>query len=177
MPVIFALRLTDQPRAVVFHVKPDGSGNGREHCHVVWSRTDVANMKSIHMSHDHAKLCDLSCELAHKYGLELSPGLKAWEEKRKFDKDYLEATMAENAQAKETGITPEQRQAELTAAYSQTDTAQGFQNALLEKGYVLAQGSRRAFVVVDGFGKVHSLTRYVKGYKAKEIKGRLRSNA
>src|SRR5262245_44580137 len=30
------LGLTDQPRAVVFHVK-----NGREHCHVVWSRIDL----------------------------------------------------------------------------------------------------------------------------------------
>ena len=164
------LGLTDQPRAVVFHVK-----DGREHCHVIWSRTDVENMKAIHMSHDHSKLCDLSCELAHKHGLELPPGLRAWEAKRKFEKDYLEATMAENAQAKETGITPEQRQAEITAAYSQTDTAEGFQNALLEAGYILAQGARRAFVVVDGFGKAHSLTRYVKGYKAKEIKGRLRS--
>ena len=28
-----ALGLADQPRAVVFHVK-----EGREHCHVVWSR-------------------------------------------------------------------------------------------------------------------------------------------
>ena len=28
--------LSDQPRAVVFHIK-----DGREHCHVVWSRIDV----------------------------------------------------------------------------------------------------------------------------------------
>ncbi len=169
------LGLSDQPRAVVFHVKPGNGTAAREHCHVVWSKIDAGNMKAIHMAYDHSKLCDLSCELAHRYGLELPPGLKAWEEKRRFEKDYLEATMAENAQAKETGVTPEQRQVEITAAYSQTDTAEGFQNALLEKGYILAQGARRAFVAVDGFGKAHSLTRYVKGYKAKEVRGRLRS--
>src|SRR5262245_22571597 len=42
------LGLTDQPRAVVVHVK-----DGREHCHVVWSRIDVENMRAIQMSHDH----------------------------------------------------------------------------------------------------------------------------
>lgn len=164
------LGLAGQPRAIVFHIK-----EGREHCHVVWSRTNTENMKAIHMSHDHAKLCDLSCELAHKFGHELPPGLKAWEEKNRAQKDKLEATMAENAQAKETGVTPEQRQQEITSAYTQTDTATAFQNALFEKGYILAQGQRRAFVVVDRFGKVHSLTRYIKGHKAKDIKSKLSS--
>ena len=32
---------------------------------------------------------------------------------------------------------------------------------------------RRGFVVVDEFANVHSLTRYVKGHKAKDIKGKL----
>ena len=45
------LGLADQPRAVVFHVK-----EGREHCHVVWSRIDVEKMRAIHMAHDRRKL-------------------------------------------------------------------------------------------------------------------------
>ena len=48
-----SLGLTDQPRAVVFHEK-----HGREHCHVVWSRIDVDQMKAIQLSHDHSKLMD-----------------------------------------------------------------------------------------------------------------------
>jgi hypothetical protein len=162
------LGLSGQPRAIVFHVK-----DGREHAHVVWSKIDTATMKAVHMAYDHSKLCDLSCELAHKFGLNLPPGLKAWEAKRRTGKEALEATMAENAIAKETGITPEQRQTDITAAYSQTDTARAFQNALLEAGYILAQGDRRGFVVLDRFDKVHSLTRHVKGFKAKDIKNRL----
>ena len=132
-------------------------------------------MKAIHISHDHAKLCDVACELGRKFGHPLPPGLVAWEEKRRIQKDKLEATMAENAQAKETGMTPQQRQKEITGAYNRTDTAGAFQNALFEKGYLLAQGERRAFVIVDVFGKTHSLTRYVKDHKAKDIKKRLSS--
>ena len=162
------LGLTDQPRAVVFHVK-----DGREHCHVVWSRIDVDKMRAIHMAHDHRKLMDLACELARKYGHDLPPGLKAWEEKQKREKEKLEATLGEKAQAEETGITPEQRREEITAAYEASDSAEAFRSALEQKGYVLARGDRRGLVVVDSFGGVHSLTRYIKGHSAKEIKAKL----
>lgn len=162
------LGLTDQPRAVVFHVK-----DGREHCHVVWSKIDAENMKAIHMAYDHAKLCDLACELAHKYGLDLPPGLKAWEEKNRELKDKLEPTLAEKAQAEETGITPDQRRAEITNAYEQSDGPDAFINALEQQGYVLAQGDRRGYVIVDKFGNPHSLTRYVEGHKARDIRVKL----
>lgn len=159
---------TGQPRAVVFHVK-----NGREHCHVVWSRIDVEKMRAIHMAHDHRRLCDLSCELARKYGLDLPPGLKAWEKKEAFKKEKLEPTLAENAYTEKTGIDPEQRREEITAAYEQSDSAATFRAALEQKGYMLAKGDRRGFVVVDKFGQVHSLSRYLKGHTAKQIKAKL----
>jgi Relaxase/Mobilisation nuclease domain len=162
------LGLTGQPRAVVFHVK-----DGREHCHVVWSRTDVDKMRAVHMAHDHRKLMDLACELARKYGLELPPGLEAWEKRQKLEKEKLEPTLGEKAQAEETGIPPEQRRAEITAAYEQSDTGEAFRSVLEQKGYVLARGDKRGLVVVDKFGGVHSLTRYIKGHTAKEIKAKL----
>lgn len=162
------LGLTGQPRAVVFHVK-----DGREHCHVVWSRTDLTAMRAIPMAHDRRKLMDLSCELAEKFGLDLPPGLKAWAEKRKLAQDKLDATLAERAQQKETGITPEQRRAEITQAYEGADSAPAFRQALEQKGYLLARGDRRGLVVVDRFGNVHSLTLYLKGHKAKDVNARL----
>ena len=167
------LGLADQPRAVVFHVKPDGDGVGREHCHVVWSRIDIAAMKAIHLSHDKSKLMDCACDLAHRFGHELPPGLKAWDEKRPFKKDKLEPSLAEKAQTEESGITPEQRREEITAAYEQADGAEAFRAALDGKGYVLARGDKRGFVVIDQQCDVHSLTRYVKGHKAREIKAKL----
>jgi hypothetical protein len=162
------LGLTDQPRAVIFHVK-----NGREHAHVVWSRIDIERMRAIHMAYDHRELMDLACELAHRFDFDLAPGLKAWEEQRKREKDKLEPSLAEKAQEQETGISPEQRREEITAVYEQSDSAEAFRAALEQKGYVLAKGDRRGLVVVDRFGNVHSLSRYVKGHTARQIKTKL----
>lgn len=167
------LRLSGQPRAVVFHVKPDERGVSREHCHVVWSRINVDQMRAVHMAHDRRRLMDLAVELSHKFGLAMPPGLKAWEQKQKYEREKLDATLAEKAQAGKTGISPEQRRAEITAAYERSDTAEAFRAALEQQGYVLAKGDRRGLVVVDRFGDVHSLTRYVKGHNAGAIKNKL----
>ncbi len=165
-----SLGLTDQPRAVVFHEK-----HGREHCHVVWSRIDVDQMKAIQLSHDHSKLMDLACELAHKYGLELPPGLKAWQADQKFEKDKLEPNLAERAQENETGLTAEERRQIITECYERSDTAKAFVGAMEQSGFVLAHGDRRGLVIVDEQTNVHSLTRYVKGHSAKDIRAKLAS--
>jgi len=62
------LGLTGQPRAIVFQVK-----DGREHCHVIWSRID--NMKAIAISLARMKLRTCARQLAHAYGRSLPPGL------------------------------------------------------------------------------------------------------
>lgn len=162
------LGLSGQPRAIVFHVK-----DGREHCHVVWSRIDGEKMRAVQLSHDRRRLMDMACILARRYGLKLAPGLEAWEQKRKHSKEYIEATLAERALEKKTGISPDQRRKEITFCYEQADTAEAFRAALSERGYVLAKGDRRGFVVVDAFGDVHSLTRYIKGHKADDVKAKL----
>ena len=46
-------------------------------------------------------------------------------------------------------------------------------NALWERGYQLAQGDQRGFVVVDRAGHVHSLSRQIDGARAKDIKAKL----
>lgn len=147
--------------------------DGREHCHVVWSRIDIERMRAIQLSFDHSRLMDMACELSHKFGFELPAGMKAWEAGQAFEKDKLEPTLAEKAQADETGITPDQRRAEITAAYEVSDTPEAFRAALEQKGYILAKGDRRGFVVVDKFGNPHSLTRYIEGHKAAAIKKNL----
>jgi len=162
------LGLTNQPRAVVFHIK-----HGREHCHVVWSRIDTQRLRAIPMSHDHTRLMDLACDLARRYGLTLADGLKAWDEKRRKIEDRLDPTLGEKAQADGTGITPEQRRADITACYERSDTGAAFIAALEEKGYVLARGDRRSFILVCEDGMPLSLSRYVKGHSARQIGLRL----
>lgn len=167
------LGLAGQPRAIVFHTKPDEAGGAREHCHVIWSRIDHEAMRAIHLSHDRIRLMDCACELARRFGLELPPGLQAWAERRKFEKEKLEPTLAEKAQAEKSGITADQRREEITEAFERADSAEALRAALAARGYILARGDRRDFVIVDEQGDVHNLTRYIKGQRTKDVRTRL----
>ncbi|RIK59419.1 MAG: relaxase [Planctomycetota bacterium] len=160
------LGLTGQPRAVIYHVK-----NGREHCHVVWSRIDGDRMRAIHISHDRMKLRTLARDLGREFGLSLPEGLaKDLRQERSADRQM---TLAEKRQAENTGITPEARRAEITKAYRASDSADSFRAALTELGYELARGDRRGFVVVDRHGDVHSLARQIEGVKTRELTAKL----
>lgn len=151
------LGLSEQPRAVVFHVK-----NGREHCHVIWSRIKAASMTAVQLSHDHLKLQRLAFEIARDYGLETPKG-----------KTKMTITFAEKAQAEATGITPAERRRAITEIFNHADTPKEFQSALEQQGYVLAKGDKRAFVVIDQYGETHSLARQIEGARTKHIKARL----
>ncbi|MCP5389608.1 MAG: relaxase/mobilization nuclease domain-containing protein [Novosphingobium sp.] len=161
------LGLAGQPRAVVFHVK-----NGREHCHVVWSRIDLDTMKAIPLSHDRMKLRTCARELAHAYGLTLPAGLAEDRGDARFESSR-DVTFAEKAMAEASGITPEQRRANITALFRSSDSAESFRAGLERSGYVLAQGERRAYVVVDRVGHVHALARQIDGARTKDVKARL----
>lgn len=157
------LGLSGQPRAVVFHVK-----HGREHCHVVWSRIDPQSMRAVHIAHDRMKLRTLSRELAREFGLELPEGIaqdRGGEREKEPD-----ITLAEKAQAAKSGIGPEERKAAVTEAFRRSDSAEAFRAALAEKGYILAQGDQRGYVLVDRDGDVHSLARQIPGVRKREIK-------
>jgi len=57
--------------------------------------------------------------------------------------------------------------------YSQSDSPKAFKAALEYEGLSLAKGDRRGFVLVDEQGKIHSLSRQLKGQRAKDIRERL----
>jgi hypothetical protein len=160
------LGLAGQPRAIVFHVK-----NGREHCHVVWSRVHARTMKAVHISHDRMKLRALSRQLAQEFGLKLPEGLEKDRGAERGQK--AEMSLAEKRQAEKTGITPDRRRAEITKVYRASDSAEAFRAALAQKGYTLAKGDQRGFVVVDRYGDVHSLARQIEGVKTRELKAKL----
>lgn len=161
------LGLTDQPRAVVFHVK-----DGREHCHVVWSRIDLDNMRAIGLSHDRMKLRTCARELAHAYGLPLPEGLAEDRGDARFEKTR-DVTFAEKAMAETSGLAPAERRKAITTVFRSSDSAATLRNELERAGYVLAQGERRAYVVVDRAGHVHALARQIEGAKTRDVKARL----
>lgn len=162
------LGLQDQARAVVFHIK-----NGREHAHVVFSRIDTEKMQARHMEFDHQKLREVARELVRDFGHEMPKHLGEDRGADRHKDKFNQATLAEQGQAERTGINPETRKQEITEAYQMADNATSFGHALQERGYTLAQGDKRGFVVVDMAGEVHSLTRQIEGVKAKEIRNKL----
>jgi len=156
------LGLTDQPRAIVFHEK-----NGRRHCHAVWSRIKVDEMKAVQLSFTKQKLTELSRELYLEHGWTMPDGLK-----QAHARDPHNFTLAEWQQAKRIGKDPKQIKAVFQECWSLNKTQNNFANALKEHDYVLARGDRRGFVAVDHRGEVFAVSKWV-GIKTKEVRDRL----
>lgn len=163
------LGLHGQPRIVVFHVK-----NGREHCHVVWSRIDLEHMRAIPLSFDRQKLRRCAQELAAEFGVELPPGLARDRGAERFN-DPPRPTRAEKAMEATSGLSREDRRRAITECYRNADSANAFVNALETAGYMLARGDKRVFVVVDIAGDVHSLARQIEGASTKHVRKKLES--
>ncbi|MEH6575654.1 MAG: relaxase/mobilization nuclease domain-containing protein [Amphritea sp.] len=163
-----ALGLDSQPRAVVFHEK-----HGRLHSHVAWSRIDINTMKAVHIAHDRQKLRRVSRDFANAHDLQLPEGLQQDKGLSRFNDNSQGMNLAEKQQEERSGLTKTDRVAAITVAYQRSDSGQAFFQALEEAGFYLARGDKRGYVVVDRAGEIHSLTRQVRGAKAKEIRARL----
>jgi hypothetical protein len=168
-----SLKLVGQPRAVVFHVK-----DGREHVHAVWSRIDTEKSIAIPLPHDRLKLRTVAREFAREKGLELPDGMKPRKnpDRDKFNNRAKEQTLPDRQQKERSGIDPAVVRADIATCWKETGNAAAFVHALEAKGYFLARGDQRPFVVVDLHGEVHSLSRQLKGVaKSDELKQRLAS--
>lgn len=154
-----ALGLSNQPRAVVFHIK-----DGREHCHVVWSRIDADRQKAVHLAFDHEKLMRVTRSFTRDHGLALPGG---YEKSRQVGQDSL----YDREQARQTGLTKADHMRQVTEAWTHSDTAKTFVRALGDRGYVLATG-RRDYVVMDAYGGMHSLPKLIddKTVRTKDIR-------
>lgn len=157
------LGLNGQPRAIVFHEK-----NGRRHCHVVWSRIKVEEMKAVQLSFTKRKLMELSRELFLQHGWAMPPGLT-----QSQARDPCNFTHAQWQQAKRIDKDPRQIKAVLQESWSLSDTQSTFASALKEHGYVLARGDQRGFVAVDHRGEVFSISKKWVGIHAKEVRAKL----
>jgi hypothetical protein len=177
-----SLDLVGQPRAVVFHEKRDDKGVPREHCHVVWSRVDMRRekIKAIEISHDRLKLRTVAREFCRDHGLELpdrmKPGRAKGSRVARFNENAKE-NLGERQQKERTGIPKQKRMADIATCWKETGNGAAFVAALEGKGYFLAQGDGRDYVVVDLRGEIHSLSRQLKGAaNSKEMRERLKSH-
>lgn len=160
------LGFTGQPRAIIEHRK-----EGREHVHIVWSRTDLDRMRAIPDSHNYRKHEEVARELEREFGHARVQGAHA--ERDGTPRPDRTPSHAEMQQAARNSLTPKEAKAHVTAIWQQTDNGQAFAAALFDTGWMLARGDRRDFVAVDPYGGVHSLARRVEGATAADIRTRL----
>lgn len=149
-----SLGLGGQPRAVVFHIKEGRDGHLREHCHAIWSRTDIQDLKSIPIAFDRQKLMMVAREFARDHGLKLPSGYET--DRAKAD----QLSIYEKAQTDQTGLSKEERMDMITDLWRQSDNAKSFVAGLEDNGYMLASG-RRPYVLVDMYGHMNALPKMI----------------
>jgi hypothetical protein len=147
------LNLSGQPRAIVFHIK-----EGREHCHVIWSRIDAEHSKAIHQAFDHQKLMMVTRQFARDHGFLLPDGMTRDAGRERGKKQSL--SLYEKHQQDATGLTKEERTSQVTEAWRRSDNARAFVKALEDLGYVLATG-KRPYVLVDLYGEMNALPKLI----------------
>lgn len=157
------LGLTGHARLVVMHEKL-----GRQHIHVVWSRIDLEKLRSVSDSHNYRKHEEVSRDLERRFGHDRVQG--AHHEREGVERPDRTPSRAELRQEERTGITGRKVKEQVTEAFRASDGPEAFRAALEERGYLLARGDRRDYVIIDRKGGVHSLARRIDGMKAAELR-------
>lgn len=157
------LGLTGHARVVVMHEKL-----GRQHIHVVWSRINLEKMCAVSDSHNYRKHEEVARDLERRFGHERVQG--AHHERDGVKRPDRTPSRAELRQEERTGIKGKAVREEVSALFKASENAVYFKDALVEKGYVLARGDRRDFVIVDRAGGIHSLARRVTDVKAAQLR-------
>ncbi|MBI1208179.1 MAG: relaxase [Azospirillum sp.] len=158
------LKLTGQPRAIVFHEK-----DGRRHAHAVWSLIDAQAMKALRLRDDRKKLQPLTLELFIQHGWKVPEGLLDRE-----NRDPRSFTLKEYHQARKHGRDPRRARSVIQTAWAISDSRPAFDAALEERGMKLAKGDRAGLVCVDMFGEVHPLPKRL-GLRIKDVRARIGS--
>jgi len=152
------LGLDGQPRAVVLHEK-----KGRQHIHIVWARTDLETMTMRSDSNNYLAHERASLKLEREFGHEHVPGKHAKRDRAKQPEfPRADVSHAEHQQAERSGLSTQERRAQLAALKSSCDSGAAFKAAVEEAGYVLARGDSKDFVLVGPEGSVYSLSRELK---------------
>ncbi len=161
------LGLSGQPRAIIYHSKiAEKDGELRNHCHVVWSRINGRTLKAIHMGNDYYHLRTCTKELAKTFDLQIN---------YKTGKDRIEARkqgydLGESQGTNRDIDSVEARKNTIAKLWHEHSDKKEFAAAMSNQGYIIAQGQRRAFVVVDRDNQIHSLARQIDGVKTKQVK-------
>lgn len=158
------LSLKGQPRAIVIHEK-----KGRRYAHAVCPRIDAESMKAINMPRFKRRPNELGKEIYLQHDWPLPDGMK-----HAGGQSPLNFTLYEWQRAKRLDIDPRVIPQVFREAWKQPDSLKVFGATLAERGFFLAKGARRGFVVTDAQGEVFAVAKWT-GLKAKEITARFAS--
>lgn len=158
------LGLSGQPRVIVFHEK-----QGRRHAHCIWSRIDTKKMTAIHLPYTRKKMVALTRDIFIERDWKMPDGLidRSLRNPKSF-------THAQWQQAKRMGKDPRAIKTALQDAWAISDSKAAFIHALEERGFKLARGDRRGFLVVDHRLEYYSLSKW-SGHSPSTLKTRLGS--
>ena len=146
------LGLTGQPRFIMEHEK-----DGRTHAHVIWARVDPTTMRARADGLTYAIHERSARALEVRFGLErvksvLTKGREGPRPERR-PQDW------EGFRAQKSGIDPMAMSIEVNELWRKSDNGKAFIAAVTERGYQIAQGDRRDYVLIDQSGQDHSLAR------------------
>jgi hypothetical protein len=151
-----------QPRAIVFHIK-----NGEEHMHIAWDRIDTEKERAIDPGLFKLKLKEVCRELEKEMGLQIVRNERLPGEMTKpAARDEFEESRRLKTDLKEI-------RENIRECMDHSDSGKAFQAALGEQGYILAQGDRRDYVVIDECGGQHALSKRITGLTAGQTRDRL----
>lgn len=125
------------------------------HIHLIVNRVHPVTGKAATLSNDRLKL---------------SQWAETYEKER--GKIYCDKRV-ENNRKRGQGAFVKAYHDELTGLYRQADNGPAFAAALKNKGYVLAKGDRRDYVIVDEYGKARNPARLIEGANARDIRDKL----
>jgi hypothetical protein len=159
--------LEGQPFFRVRHTKRDEDGNLHVHEHCFTLRIDIERMKAISDSLSARTREQTARELETKYGL--TPVQSVLVPNREGPRPERLAKKYERFRGEKCGIDPHDIDKELRAIKTSCDNGQSFKAAIeADHRYLLAQGDRRDFLVIDQAAKEHSLARRL-GIKKAEL--------
>lgn len=155
------LGLEGHARFIVEHEK-----NGRTHQHVIFSRVNPETMTIASDSFNYRVHTETARELEQMFQHEPVAVPPLPERDRFQNYETFKASQGRS-------VDPREMKAEITELWQQSDSGIAFQAAVEEKGYLLARGDRRDFVVIDDTGHIHSLGRRIEGSKAADIRAKM----
>ncbi len=124
-------------------------------------------MKAIPLPYTKFKLMDISRELYIEHGWTMPRGMMNSEQR-----DPNNFTLSQWQQAKRTGKDPREIKKVFRDCWAVSDSKNGFEQALKERGYKLAKGDRRGFVALDHRCEVFAVAKWA-GVKTKAVRAKL----